>query len=226
RSLMDSDIVITNGRDPIALAGVMGGDFSEVTESTTNVLIESALFNPVSIRKTSNRLNMRSEASARFEKGVSHEFVLEALDRAAYLLEKYAGGRVVGKVVSDGELDLENSVITVTSEFINNRLGMELSVAEIAESLSRLGLETETDGGTLRISIPSRRDDLKIREDITEEVARIYGYDALQSSLPEYSVITPGELTDDQHKLRIIQHQLEALGLSHAINDPLTRGEM
>src|SRR5699024_4870114 len=84
RSLMDSEIVITNGRDPIALAGVMGGDFSEVTESTTNVLIESALFNPVSIRKTSNRLNMLSEASARFEKGVSHEFVLEALDRAAY----------------------------------------------------------------------------------------------------------------------------------------------
>ena len=225
RSLMDNDIVITNGRDPIALAGVMGGNFSEVTEKTVNVLIESALFNPVSMRKTSNRLNLRSEASARFEKGVSHEFVLEALDRAAYLLEKYAGGRVIGGVVSDGELDLEDSEITATAEFINNRLGMELSVEEIAESLSKLGLETEIDGGILNISIPSRRDDLKIREDITEEVARIYGYDALPSSLPEYSIVTPGKLTDEQKKVRIIRHQLEALGLSQAINYALTSRE-
>src|SRR5699024_5979883 len=182
---------------------------------------ESALFNPVSIRKTSNRLNLRSEASARFEKGVSHEFVLEALDRAAYLLEKYAGGRVIGGVVSDGELDLEDSEITATAEFINNRLGMELSVEEIAESLSKLGLETEIDGGILNISIPSRRDDLKIRE----EVARIYGYDALPSSLPEYSIVTPGKLTDEQKKVRIIRHQLEALGLSQAINYALTSRE-
>lgn len=225
RKLNDSDIVITNGREPIALAGVMGGDFSEVTETTTTVLIESALFNPVSIRKTSNRLNLRSEASARFEKGVSHEFVLEALDRAAYLLEKYAGGRVTGSVISDGELNLENSGISVTGSFINNRLGMDLSTEEIAGSLSKLGLETEVRGETLNISIPSRRDDLKIREDITEEVARIYGYDALPSSLPEYTSITPGKLTDEQKKVRIIRHQLESLGLTQAINYALTSRE-
>ncbi len=225
RKLNDSDIVITNGKEPIALAGVMGGNFSEVTDETTNVVIESALFNPVSIRKTSNRLNLRSEASARFEKGVSHEFVLEALDRAAYLLEKYAGGRVMGGVISDGELDLENSQITVTKKFINKRLGMNLSVDDIADTLSKLGLETEVDEETLNISIPSRRDDLKIREDITEEVARIYGYDALPSSLPEYSSITPGKLTDEQKKVRIIRHQLESLGLSQAINYALTGKE-
>ncbi|WP_411841951.1 phenylalanine--tRNA ligase subunit beta [Salinicoccus sp. HZC-1] len=225
RQLKDSDIVITNGREPIALAGVMGGDFSEVTGATTNVIIESALFNPVSIRKTSNRLNLRSEASARFEKGVSHEFVLEALDRAAYLLEKYAGGKVAGGVVSDGGLNLENSEISITKTFINNRLGMELSTEEIAESLLKLGLETTVEGETLNISIPSRRDDLKIKEDITEEVARIYGYDALPSSLPEYTAITPGKLTDEQKKIRIIRHQLESLGLSQAINYALTSRE-
>lgn len=225
RQLKDSDIVITNGREPIALAGVMGGDFSEVTGATTNVVIESALFNPVSIRKTSNRLNLRSEASARFEKGVSHEFVLEALDRAAYLLEKYAGGKVTGGVISDGGLNLENSEISITKTFINNRLGMELSTEEIAESLLKLGLETTVEGETLDISIPSRRDDLKIREDITEEVARIYGYDALPSSLPEYSAITPGKLTDEQKKIRIVRHQLESLGLSQAINYALTSRE-
>lgn len=225
RNLEDSDIVITNGNAPIALAGVMGGAFSEVTEKTTNVLIESALFNPVSIRKTSNRLNLRSEASARFEKGVSHEFVLEAMNRAAYLLEKYAGGRVMGGVSFDGKLNLDDSEISVTRSFINDRLGMDLSTEEIAESLLKLGLETEIKNETMKISIPSRRDDLKIREDITEEVARIYGYDALPSSLPEYTSITPGKLTDEQQKVRIIRHQLESMGLSEAINYALTSKE-
>lgn len=225
RRLQADDVVITNGKEPIALAGVMGGDFSEVTDTTTNVIIESALFNPVSIRKTSNRLNLRSEASARFEKGVSHEFVLEALDRAAYLLGEYAGGKVMGGVISDGELELENSELSITKTFINNRLGMELSTEEIEESLLKLGLETTVDGEILNISIPSRRDDLKIQEDITEEVARIYGYDALPSSLPEYTNITPGRLTDEQKKVRIIRHQLESLGLSQAINYALTSRE-
>lgn len=225
RRLQADDVVITNGKEPIALAGVMGGDFSEVTDTTTNVIIESALFNPVSIRKTSNRLNLRSEASARFEKGVSHEFVLEALDRAAYLLGEYAGGKVMGGVISDGELELENSELSITKTFINKRLGMELSTEEIEESLLKLGLETTVDGEILNISIPSRRDDLKIQEDITEEVARIYGYDALPSSLPEYTNITPGRFTDEQKKVRIIRHQLESLGLSQAINYALTSRE-
>ncbi|RIN48105.1 phenylalanine--tRNA ligase subunit beta, partial [Staphylococcus simulans] len=94
RKLVTSDIVITNGNSPIAIAGVMGGDFSEVTEATTNVVIEGAIFDPVSIRHTSRRLNLRSEASSRFEKGIATEFVDEAVDRACYLLQTYAGGTV------------------------------------------------------------------------------------------------------------------------------------
>ena len=86
RKLLDSDIVITNGKEPIALGGVMGGDFSEVTEQTRNVVVEGAIFNPVSIRHTSRRLNLRSESSSRFEKGIATEFVNEAVDRACYLL--------------------------------------------------------------------------------------------------------------------------------------------
>lgn len=225
RSLKSSDIVITNGKAPIALAGVMGGDFSEVTDGTTNVVIESAVFNPVSIRKTSGRLNLRSEASSRFEKGVSHEFVLPALERAAYLLEKYAGGKVSKGYNADGELDTSNSVIETSRDFINNRLGMTLETAEIEETLSKLGLETVVNGDDLEINVPSRRDDLQIAEDITEEVARIYGYDALPTSLPRFENITPGKLTDEQSKLRIIRHQLEALGLSQSINYALTSKE-
>ncbi|MQH59106.1 phenylalanine--tRNA ligase subunit beta, partial [Escherichia coli] len=95
RELLTSDIVITNGQTPIALAGVMGGDFSEVKEQTSNIVIEGAIFDPVSIRHTSRRLNLRSESSSRFEKGIATEFVDEAVDRACYLLQTYANGKVL-----------------------------------------------------------------------------------------------------------------------------------
>ena len=225
RTLHESDIVITNGKEPVALAGVMGGDFSEVTDQTTNVVIESAVFDPVAIRRTSGRLNLRSEASSRFEKGVSHEFVLPALERAAYLLQEYAGGKVQIGYNSDGQLDTSDSVIKTSTAFINNRLGMALKTSEIEKTLSKLGLETVSDGDELEIHVPSRRDDLQIPEDITEEVARIYGYDALPTSLPKFETITPGRLTDEQQKHRIIRHQLEALGLSQSINYALTSEE-
>ncbi|SUM32551.1 phenylalanyl-tRNA synthetase subunit beta [Staphylococcus gallinarum] len=104
RSLLASDIVITNGETPIAIAGVMGGDFSEVTEATKHVVIEGAIFDPVSIRHTSRRLNLRSEASSRFEKGIATEFVNEAVDRACYLLETYANGQVLSDNVAQGDL--------------------------------------------------------------------------------------------------------------------------
>ncbi|GAB3060707.1 phenylalanine--tRNA ligase subunit beta [Salinicoccus sesuvii] len=221
RTLQSEDIVITNGKEPIALAGVMGGEFSEVTDQTTNVVIESAVFNPVSIRKTSGRLNLRSEASARFEKGVSHEFVVQALDRAALLLEQYAGGTVASSIISDGTLSVEDTEISITEAFINAHLGMTLTTEEIQDTLFKLGLEVEVSDETLLVSIPSRRDDLKIKQDITEEVARIYGYDALPSSMPAAST-TSGKLTDEQKKTRIVRHQLESLGLSQTINYALT----
>lgn len=225
RKLLSNDVVITNGEEPIALAGVMGGNFSEVTDETRNVLIESAVFNPVAIRRTSSRLNLRSESSGRFEKGVSHEFVIPALERAAYLLERYAGGEVTRGFNDDGELDTSDGVIYTSADFINDRLGMNLSTGEIKETLLKLGLKTEDEDGHLNIFVPSRRDDLKIPEDITEEVARIYGYDQLPSSLPEYTEITPGKLTDDQQKMRVMKKQLEALGLSESINYALTSKE-
>src|SRR5699024_832126 len=143
RTLLESDIVVTNGKEPVALAGVMGGDFSEVTNNTKNVVIESAVFEPVSVRKTSGRLNLRSEASSRFEKGVSHEFVIKALDRTAYLLETLAGGTVEKGIVSDGELDLTPTEIDTSVSFINNRLGLELNPDEITETLDKLGIRSE-----------------------------------------------------------------------------------
>ena len=222
RTLNTDDIVVTNGEVPIALAGVMGGLDSEVTDKTVNVVIESALFEPVKIRKTSSRLNMRSEASQRFEKGVSHEFILPAVNRAAYLLEKYAGGKTLKGIASEGELNLEPGVIQTSADFINNRLGTELTVAEILGTLQKLGLGAEEKDGAIDVIVPSRRDDLKIPEDISEEVARIFGYDNIPSTLPEYSVITPGRLSDEQAEVRVIKRQLNAQGFSQAINYALT----
>ncbi|MCK1977423.1 phenylalanine--tRNA ligase subunit beta [Jeotgalicoccus huakuii] len=222
RVLSAEDIVITNGEYPIALAGVMGGLNTEVTDQTTSVVIESALFDPVRVRKTSSRLNLRSEASMRFEKGPSHEFVLAALNRAAYLLEKYASATTLNGISSDGVLNLEDSVITTSAAFINNRLGTDLPSSEILNTLERLGLGAKKSGDMIEVIVPSRRDDLKIPEDISEEVARIYGYDNVPSSLPKYSKITPGRLTDEQAKVRVIKRQLNAHGLSEAINYALT----
>lgn len=222
RKLSTEDIVITDGDRPIALAGVMGGQDSEVTAQTVNVVIESALFDPIKVRKTSSRLNLRSEASQRFEKGVSHEFIIPAVNRAAYLLEKYASGKTLNGIVSEGQLNLEPSVIKTSADFINNRLGTNLSVAEILGTLQKLGLGAEEKKGSIDVIIPSRRDDLIIPEDISEEVARIFGYDNIPSTLPEYSTITPGRLSDEQQEIRVIKRQLNAQGFSQAINYALT----
>lgn len=224
RELLDTDIVVTNGKEPVALAGVMGGDFSEVKNDTKNVVIESALFDPLSIRKTASRLNLRSEASQRFEKGVSHVFVLKALNRAAHLLEKYAGGEVEAQLLSDGTLNLDDTIIQTSVSFLNKRLGLELTSKEVKDILDHLGIKAEGDD-ELTCYIPSRRDDLKIQEDISEEVARIYGYDNIPSTLPKYSKITPGQLTDAQVKTRSMRELLMSNGFSQAINYALTSEE-
>ncbi|MEX6041658.1 phenylalanine--tRNA ligase subunit beta [Staphylococcus haemolyticus] len=217
RKLVDTDIVISNGQEPIALAGVMGGDFSEVTEQTTNVVIEGAIFDPVSIRHTSRRLNLRSEASSRFEKGIATEFVDEAVDRACYLLQELASGEVLQDRVSSGDLGSFVTPIDITAEKVNKTIGFNLSNDEIQSIFRQLGFETTLKGETLTVNVPSRRKDITIKEDLIEEVARIYGYDEIPSSLPVFVEVTSGELTDRQHKTRTLKETLEGAGLNQAI---------
>lgn len=217
RKLVDTDIVISNGQEPIALAGVMGGDFSEVTEQTTNVVIEGAIFDPVSIRHTSRRLNLRSEASSRFEKGIATEFVDEAVDRACYLLQELAFGEVLKDRVSSGDLGSFVTPIDITAEKVNKTIGFNLSNDEIQAIFKQLGFETTLKGETLTVNVPSRRKDITIKEDLIEEVARIYGYDEIPSSLPVFGEVTSGELTDRQHKTRTVKETLEGAGLNQAI---------
>ncbi|MFV5900509.1 phenylalanine--tRNA ligase subunit beta [Staphylococcus gallinarum] len=225
RSLLASDIVITNGETPIAIAGVMGGDFSEVTEATKHVVIEGAIFDPVSIRHTSRRLNLRSEASSRFEKGIATEFVNEAVDRACYLLETYANGQVLSDNVAQGDLGSFVTPINISVDKVNNTIGFELTAEEIESIFVQLGFETTKNNNELTVKVPSRRKDITIKEDLIEEIARIYGYDEIPSTLPVFEHVTHGALTDKQAKSRIVKETLEGAGLSQAINYSLVDKE-
>ncbi|EXM49856.1 TPA: phenylalanine--tRNA ligase subunit beta [Staphylococcus aureus] len=225
RELLTSDIVITNGQTPIALAGVMGGDFSEVKEQTSNIMIEGAIFDPVSIRHTSRRLNLRSESSSRFEKGIATEFVDEAVDRACYLLQTYANGKVLKDRVSSGELGAFITPIDITADKINRTIGFDLSQNDIVTIFNQLGFDTEINDDVITVLVPSRRKDITIKEDLIEEVARIYGYDDIPSTLPVFDKVTSGQLTDRQYKTRMVKEVLEGAGLDQAITYSLVSKE-
>ncbi|WP_168237031.1 phenylalanine--tRNA ligase subunit beta [Staphylococcus aureus] len=225
RELLTSDIVITNGQTPIALAGVMGGDFSEVKEQTSNIVIEGAIFDPVSIRHTSRRLNLRSESSSRFEKGIATEFVDEAVDRACYLLQTYANGKVLKDRVSSGELGAFITPIDITADKINRTIGFDLSQNDIVTIFNQLGFDTEINDDVITVLLPSRRKDITIKEDLIEEVARIYGYDDIPSTLPVFDKVTSGQLTDRQYKTRMVKEVLEGAGLDQAITYSLVSKE-
>lgn len=225
RELLTSDIVITNGQTPIALAGVMGGDFSEVKEQTSNIVIKGAIFDPVSIRHTSRRLNLRSESSSRFEKGIATEFVDEAVDRACYLLQTYANGKVLKDRVSSGELDAFITPIDITADKINRTIGFDLSQNDIVTIFNQLGFDTEINDDVITVLVPSRRKDITIKEDLIEEVARIYGYDDIPSTLPVFDKVTSGQLTDRQYKTRMVKEVLEGAGLDQAITYSLVSKE-
>lgn len=225
RELLTSDIVITNGQTPIALAGVMGGDFSEVKEHTSNIVIEGAIFDPVSIRHTSRRLNLRSESSSRFEKGIATEFVDEAVDRACYLLQTYANGKVLKDRVSSGELGAFITPIDITADKINRTIGFDLSQNDIVTIFNQLGFDTEINDDVITVQVPSRRKDITIKEDLIEEVARIYGYNDIPSTLPVFEKVTSGQLTDRQYKTRMVKEVLEGAGLDQAITYSLVSKE-
>jgi phenylalanyl-tRNA synthetase beta chain len=221
RTLASDELVITNGQTPVALAGVMGGANSEVSSDTTTVLLESAYFKGGSIRKTSKTHGLRSEASARFEKGVDPNRVRAAAERAAYLMQLYAGGEVLEGSVVANSLEIQPAVVSTTLEKINNVIGMSLDVKTVEAIFAQLKFEVETDNEVFKVTIPTRRGDITIEEDLIEEVARLYGYDNIPSTLP-IGEATPGGLTDYQLKRRIVRSYLESTGLYQAVTYSLT----
>ncbi|MDN7240294.1 phenylalanine--tRNA ligase subunit beta [Planococcus sp. N028] len=221
RTLSAHNLVITNGEKPVALAGVMGAANSEVSDSTTTVVLESAYFASGSVRQTSKDHGLRSDASSRFEKGVDPNRVVPAAERAAGLLAELAGGEVLAGSVIFDELDRAEKIVTVSPDFINQRLGMKIRFEDMLDILSRLKFKTEAVNGQLVISVPTRRQDIQIEEDVVEEIARLYGYDEIPATLPEMET-TPGGLTPYQSKRRIVRALLEGAGLLQATTYSLT----
>ncbi|ANU23646.1 phenylalanine--tRNA ligase subunit beta [Planococcus donghaensis] len=221
RKLSAHQLVITNGEKPVAIAGVMGGANSEVSDETTTVVIESAYFESGSVRQTSKDHGLRSDASSRFEKGVDPNRVIPAAERAAQLLSELAGGEVLsGSVVFD-KVSKEEKIVKVSPDFINSRLGMKIAFEEMLDILNRLKFTTEAVNGQLVISVPTRRQDIQIPEDVIEEIARLHGYDEIPATLPEAET-TPGGLTPYQAKRRIVRNFLEGAGLLQATTYSLT----
>ncbi|WP_042146267.1 phenylalanine--tRNA ligase subunit beta [Paucisalibacillus sp. EB02] len=212
RTLNPENLVITNGQEPVALAGVMGGANSEVTSDTKNILLEAAYFDSVSVRKTVKATGLRSESSTRFEKGIDPNRVKHAGLRACHLLEKYAGGKVLEGVVEFDTLDRSEKEVDIDTETINNRLGTDISSDEIAKILERLQFNFDRNEDRFKVYAPSRRGDITIFEDMLEEVARIYGYDNLPFTLPT-GTATAGGLTKRQLLRRAVKNYLEGVGL-------------
>jgi phenylalanyl-tRNA synthetase beta chain len=224
RTLKSNHLVITNGQKAVAIAGVMGGANSEVTADTTTVLLESAYFNGQTVRNASKDHSLRSEASARFEKGVDPNRIHDAAERAAQLMAEFAGGDVLEGAVEVNSLKVEPAVISITLEKINKFLGTSISKEEVKDIFNRLQFGVDIENETFTITVPTRRGDITIQEDLIEEVARLFGYDNLPKTLPT-GAATPGELNDLQRKRRVTKRFLEGAGLNQAITYSLTSTE-
>ncbi|MFD1706372.1 phenylalanine--tRNA ligase subunit beta [Siminovitchia sediminis] len=224
RTLTSDQLVITNGMVPVALAGVMGGADSEVNDDTTTVLLESAYFTGPPIRSTSKYHGLRSEASSRYEKGVDPSRVRPAAERAAQLMAKYAGGEVLDGIVEDDHLTTEPAIVSISLAKINRVLGTDITVAEAEKIFARLKFEVTVEEDVLTVTVPTRRGDIAIEEDLIEEVARLYGYDQLPTTLPK-GTATPGGLSKIQEKRRAARSFLEGAGLYQAITYSLTSEE-
>lgn len=187
RALSTSDLVIANDKEAVALAGVMGGYSTEITENTKNIFIESAIFDSGTIRTTAKKI-LRSEASSRYEKGIDPSRTELALKRACYLLHKYANAEVVDGILKYDTTSKEDKKISVSLEKIQLVLGLDLAASDVTEVLEALGFGVSVNNDMFEVSVPTRRLDVNIPEDIIEEVGRIYGYEHIVGKLPVVSV--------------------------------------
>lgn len=213
RKLEKDDILITDGSEIVGLAGVMGGLDSEITDKTVNVLLEGASFNKENIRKTSRRLNLRSEASSRFEKGIDVNLAKIAVDRVCELAEKMGIAEVVGGNKDVGNFDRKEKEIKLRKEKVNNLIGVDFTMDEISNILNRLEIETDLRDDYLIAKVPTVRLDLDIEEDLIEEIARIYGYDNIEPKKLK-GTLTVGRKPVFRNVEDRIKNQLIGLGYS------------
>ena len=191
----------------------MGGLDTEIEETTKNIIIESAIFNPVKIRQTSKKI-LRSEASSRFEKGLDPVRTYMAIERSCNLLEKYADAKVVTGLAKYDTTSKEDKEISITYEDINNLLGLEVPEKEVLEVFRKLGFKYKEEGKTIKVYVPTRRLDISIKEDLIEEVGRIYGVDNIEGKLPILPV-RPGSYNKVPREIR---NKMILLGLNETLS--------
>ena len=217
RELNESMLIIADTKGPIGVAGVMGGLTSEVTDKTTNVLFEAAVFNGPSIRRTSKALGMRSEASGRFERGVNHKYTAYAIDRAAQLLQQICPSCKVSVGVIDVYPEpVEQRTVTFTAEQINDYLGTSIEKDRMIDILTKLEFGITESGDTIEALVPTWRDDVTVMPDIAEEVARIVSYDNIAPTIP-VAVLSSGGMTPKKALTKEVTHYLAHAGLSQII---------
>ena len=212
RTLSPDDIVISTPKEAVGLAGVMGGLSTEVENTTKDIIIESAIFDNIKIRKTSKKI-LRSEASNRFEKGLDPNRTYMAIERSCALLEKYAKAKIMTGTVTYDKVAKENKKINLSLNKLNKVLGITISEEEVISILERLAF-TVTKKDSLEVEVPTRRRDISIEEDLIEEVGRIYGMDNIKGKLPVLNV----SLGAYNKTKRALKHQLASLGLNETMS--------
>lgn len=226
RILRSSDIVITDGKKPVCIAGVMGGENTEVTGNTKNILIEAAIFDAVSIRYTAAHLDLRSEASIRYGKGLDYEYTLMAMNRACHLLEKYAGAKVLSGMVSHDVVDKTEKIVEFRPEQVDKMLGIRITEDDMKYELERLDFPYTIHDGVFRVVIPKRRLDIDSNvNDIAEEIGRLYGYQKLVSTLPRVG-IRRGEYIGDVKYRKAVSKRLRSLGFNEVKTYTLVSPDM
>ena len=213
RTLTKDDIAITDGEKAVGLAGVMGGLNTEVENTTKNVIIEAAIFNSVKVRKTSNKIS-RSEASNRFEKGLDPARTYMAIERACNLLEKYAGAKVLKGMLKYDVTNNKEKKIEIEYKLINDVLGTNISNEDIVNAFRRLKFATIANEKSVTVIVPTRRIDIEIKEDLIEEVGRIYGVNNIQGKLP----VVPMKMGYVDKTMRKIRHKMCDLGLNETLS--------
>ncbi len=214
RTLKASDIVITDGKKPVCVAGVMGGLTTEVEPTTKTILIESAIFDPVSIRYTASHLDLRSEASIRYGKGLSYEYTNYAINRACHLLEKYANATVLSGMVSYENIDKTPKVVEFYPIEVDKMLGIKIDEKDMIHELERLDFPYTITDGKFRVTIPSRRLDIESNvNDIAEEIGRLYGYQNIKGTLPKVEMRDGNYIGDVKYR-KEISKRLRSLGLN------------
>ena len=217
RELTSDTLVIADAEKPVALAGIMGGYNSEITETTCDVLLESAYFNPLSIRATAKALGISTEASYRFERGADPGAVLAALDRAAQLIAELTGGTICDGIVDVYPGQQPLTEIQLRPERVNFVLGTTIETAEMVQILDRLGFDVDATGKVYQVVVPTFRSDVTREIDLIEEIARVYGYDNIPTTLPKGDIPVPAPTPKTEARRRI-KHFLLAAGMMEAVN--------